>query len=478
MERPVIAQQRQGHHDAGKPPPAPRVCHRLHVLGELRDIQERRHRSPFLRFLVDHHRGAHAAIRVAAAVQLAPLRVLSLHVVGKIAERAHQGNGEPVACRLDLPHLLAHVLGQVRECIALLQPPLGGDILIAPGEAYRLEAHERNLLRVFHRELHDGAHLVVIQVVDDGGHQHDFHARFVQVVDGPQLHVEQVAHLAVAVGVVADAVELEIDVAQPGLERLLAEFLALRELDAVGGCLHAVVAHFARVAHRVAEARMQRGLAAGKLHAHLPLGLDGNRVVQNLGDVFPAQLMDVAHLVGVHEAWVAHHVAAVGQVHGEHGAPSIADGAGPVIVQRGIGVRGDVPAREILLDPGKKIRIHGHHVLVPAVDGAFLHHPHLAVALNDVRLDLSYLFVQQVAPVLLAGENLVARFLDAIRAQRIRLPRPAQRGLGLLPRLQHGLIGPLRRDRWLGIFLDEILYGLEGRTRGLGYQVVGHLQHT
>jgi predicted Ser/Thr protein kinase len=40
-----------------------------------------------------------------------------------------------------------------------------------------------DLLGVFHRELHDGAHLVVVHVVDDRGYQHDFDSGFVHVLD-------------------------------------------------------------------------------------------------------------------------------------------------------------------------------------------------------------------------------------------------------------------------------------------------------
>ena len=130
----------------------------------------------------------------------------------------------------------------MRKRVALAQTAFRSDVFVAAGERNRLEGHEGDLLRVFHRELHDRAHLIVVHVVDDGDDQHDFDARLVHVLDGAQLHVEQVAHLAVAVGVVADAVELQVGVAHARFEGLLAEILALGELDAVGGRLHAVVA--------------------------------------------------------------------------------------------------------------------------------------------------------------------------------------------------------------------------------------------
>ena len=54
------------------------------------------------------------------------------------------------------------------------------------------------------------------------------------IFDGAKLYVEKIANLAVTVGVVADSVELQIGVTHTGYERLLAEFLALGEFDAIG----------------------------------------------------------------------------------------------------------------------------------------------------------------------------------------------------------------------------------------------------
>ena len=79
-------------------------------------------------------------------------------------------------------------------------------------------------------------------------------------------------------------------------------------------------------------------------------------------NVVPGKLVHKAHLVGVHEAGIAHHVAAVGQVHGEHGAAPVFDGTGTVVVKTFVVVGANVAAREVLLDPLQEIRVHGHHV--------------------------------------------------------------------------------------------------------------------
>jgi len=73
---------------------------------------------------------------------------------------------------------------------ALAEAAFWSDVLVAAGERNRLKADESDFLGVFHREFHDGADLIVVHVIDDGHHQHDFDAGFVHVLDGAQLHVE------------------------------------------------------------------------------------------------------------------------------------------------------------------------------------------------------------------------------------------------------------------------------------------------
>ena len=95
------------------------------------------------------------------------------------------------------------------------------------------------------------------------------------------------------------------------------------------------------------------------------------------------ELVDEADLVGVHEARVAHHVAAVGQVDRQHRAAAVLDRAAAVVVQLLVVVGADVAARERVLEVLEEGRVHGHHVLEVAVDRAVLHHQDLAVALDD-----------------------------------------------------------------------------------------------
>ena len=255
---------------------------------------------------------------MAAAGERTPLRILTLHHVRESGESADERNGEPVTCRLNLANLRADILREMRKRVALAQAAFRSNVFVAASKRNRLEANESDFLGVFHRKFHHRANLIVVHVVDDGYHQHDFNASFVHVFNGAQLHVKEVADLAVAVGIVADAVELQVGVPHACIKSLLAELLALREFDAVGSRLHAVVANLARVRHRLQKVRAHGRFAAAELHGHLASRLDFQSIVENFLNLVPAQLMHVPNLVGVHETGIAHHVATVGEVHGEH----------------------------------------------------------------------------------------------------------------------------------------------------------------
>src|SRR5580658_8989537 len=101
-----------------------------------------------------------------------------------------------------------------------------------------------------------------------------------------------------------------------------------------------------------------------------------------------------------------------------------------------------------------------------SVDGAILDHQDSAVALNDLRLDFAGPLVQQDAIILLAIDNLLANLRHTTWAQRIGLPRPAQRRLRLLTRLQQRLIRPSGRERW--IFGNELVTQTKYLPRAVG----------
>src|ERR1700723_1461071 len=100
----------------------------------------------------------------------------------------------------------------MRERVALRQEGLVGDLLVPARKAHRLEAEEADLLRIVQSKLDKVPHLLIVNAVNDRGHRDDVHAGLMQVVDGLQLYVKQVANLAVRVGSIADAVKLQVDI--------------------------------------------------------------------------------------------------------------------------------------------------------------------------------------------------------------------------------------------------------------------------
>src|ERR1051325_8586430 len=95
-----MLQERQAHHDVRHPLAARCVSDLLHVFDKTRNVQKLRHGTHLSVFLVDHHRGTNAAIRVTTARYLAPLSLWTMHEIRKIRESAHQRKREPIACRL------------------------------------------------------------------------------------------------------------------------------------------------------------------------------------------------------------------------------------------------------------------------------------------------------------------------------------------------------------------------------------------
>ena len=136
--------------------------------------------------------------------------------------------------------------------------------------------------------------------------------------------------------------------------------------------------------------------------------------------------MNVADLVGIHEAGIAHHVAAVRQIDRQDCAAAMLDRAAAVVVQFFIVVSRDVAAGKLLLDPLEELHVDRHHVFEMAVHGTILDHPDLAIALDDLGFDLTDLLVNQDSAILLAADDRFARLDHAVRTQRIGLSRPTE----------------------------------------------------
>jgi len=190
--------------------------------------------------------------------------------------------------------------------------------------------------------------------------------------------------------------------------------------------------------------------------------------------------VDKADLVGVHEAGIAHHVAAVRQIDGQNRPAAVRHRRSSVVVQLFVVVSADVASGENFLKVTEELRVDRHHVFEMAVSGAVLDHQDLAVALDDLRLNLANLLIQKDFVRQLAVDNLLANLRNALRAQRIGGAGPAKRRLLFLIRLEQRLIGPLRRKGRIWADTVELLEngpGSLGRDGDRSFCVLDGFRH-
>ena len=103
--------------------------------------------------------------------------------------------------------------------------------------------------------------MIIVNAIYQRCHQDDLDARFVQVIDCAELDIKKIPDLPVTVRIVADAIELKVDVTQAGFSSLATKLLALGEFNPVGGRLYRIVTDFARVLDRFDEVRRDCRLA-------------------------------------------------------------------------------------------------------------------------------------------------------------------------------------------------------------------------
>src|SRR5665213_3842265 len=145
------------------------------------------------------------------------------------------------------------------------------------------------------------------------------------------------------------------------------------------------------------------------------------------------------------------------------------DGARTMVVQLFIVVRADVAAGEHVFEVLAEGGIDRHEVFELTVDGALLHHHDLAVLLDDPGLDLAQLVVLEDLDWQLAVEDLLANVRDARGAERIRLARPAELRLLLLPALEQRLVRPLGGKRGVRFDRIQLVKNKPSRIGGHGY---------
>src|SRR5690348_12281231 len=101
---------------------------------------------------------------------------------------------------------------------------------------------------------------------------------------------------------------------QAGFMRLPRELFTLREPDTIRRSQNPVEADLLGVCDSFQEERRQCWLTTRKQNDYLPARLERYRPVEDRLNVFERRLVHVADLVRIHEARIAHHVAAVRQV--------------------------------------------------------------------------------------------------------------------------------------------------------------------
>jgi hypothetical protein len=158
--------------------------------------------------------------------------------------------------------------------------------------------------------------------------------------------------------------------------------------------------------------------------------------------------MNVTHLIGVHKARIAHHVAAVGQIHcQDSAAPELDVGRAMAMNVRVFG-GAKVTTEEERFDSFKKSRIGRHHVCELAMFRASLAHDDLAILFQNLCLDFARMLVHQGLKRGLTRNDRIANFLDATRAQAIGLPRKTKRRGGALIGFQKRFSRPLWANRF------------------------------
>jgi hypothetical protein len=117
-------------------------------------------------------------------------------------------------------------------------------------------------------------------------------------------------------------------------------------------------------------------------------------------------------------------------------------------------VGADVTAWEGVFEVLEESGIDAHNVLEVAVLLAVLDHKDLAVALNDLGLDLASALGEEDLVREFAVNDLLTDLRDAPWAEGVSGARPAESRAGLLIRFKQRLIGPSRNER--GIRLDAV----------------------
>src|SRR6185436_4372674 len=177
-----------------------------------------------------------------------------------------------------------------------------------------LEGDGLDFVYILCRKINNRPDAVVVDCVDDGGNQRNLDPHAGEVFNRLLLYVKQVADAAVLVLLFADAVKLKIDTVLPRRLGCLTKLKVLGETYAVGGRKNSVEANLLCVSDGFEIVRRKSWFTTGEENNDLALWLKRNRAIQNCFGIFKRRLVNIANLIRVHEAGIAHHVATVGKV--------------------------------------------------------------------------------------------------------------------------------------------------------------------
>src|SRR5439155_7686486 len=178
----------------------------------------------------------------------------------------------------------------------------------------------------------------------------------------------------------------------------------------------------------------------------LTLWFERNCAIENCFRVFKGGLVNVSDLICVHEAGIAHHVAAVGKVHRQNGPPAKLDIGGAMVVYCGVFRNAEVAPKEERLNSSQELRIGSHHVFKLSVFRTVLLHDDLTILFENLGLNLARVFIHQGFQSSLSGDNGITNFLYTSWAKTVSLARKTERRRRSFVGFQERARGPVRTD--------------------------------
>src|SRR5260221_5647517 len=165
----------------------------------------------------------------------------------------------------------------------------------------------------------------------------------------------------------------------PSRFRRLAKLDVLGITNAVGRRQNTVETDLFRVSDRFEKMWSDGGFTAREQDDDLTTRLERTCSVENFFCVFERRLVDISDLIRIHEARIAHHIAAVGKIDSQN-RPTTKLNVGCSVMVNVLVLSGfEIPAVKKRFYPREKRRIGSHHIFKFAVGPAGLSHDDLSV---------------------------------------------------------------------------------------------------